>query len=63
MDAITDLLDDEVREFLLPRIMYAIERAECGDPLHDFIDEDDEIAAYELLAKIGAVLGLKAERK
>ncbi len=59
---ITDLLDDEVRGFLLPRIMYAVQQAQNGDPLKDFLDYDDEIAAYELLAKIGGALGLEPRR-
>lgn len=61
-DEMTDLLDDEVRGFLLPRIMYAVQQVQNGDPLKDFLDYDDEISAYELLAKIGEALGLEARR-
>lgn len=61
-DEMTDLLDDEVRGFLLPRIMYAVQQAQEGNPLKDFLDQDDEIEAYKLLAKIGQALGLEARR-
>lgn len=57
-----DLFDDHARGYLLPRIMYAMQQAERGDPLKDFLDFEDEIEALALLAKIGKTLGVEPSR-
>ena len=63
MKNLDDVLDDHVRKYLLPKIMYAVKQAKNGDPLKDFLDVEDEIEAFDLLVKIGNALGIKAERK
>ena len=60
---IEDLFDDHVRDYLLPRIMFAVRQERRGDQLRDFLEKEDEIEAFKLLEKIGKALGIKAERK
>lgn len=58
-----DLFDDHVRDYLLPRIMYAAKQERRGNPRKDFLDREDETEAFFLLEKIGKALGVKAARK